>query len=49
MRARSLDLYDASYLALAQREGLALATRDTRLGAAAETAGFERLAGRDGT
>jgi len=41
--ARRLDLtaYDAAYLALAARRGLALATVDDRLGRACERAGVE--------
>ena len=38
-RQHALSVYDASYLALAMREGLPLATRDDRLRAAAESAG----------
>lgn len=44
--ARSLDLtsYDASYVALAARHGMALATADARLRAACEQARVEVLA-----
>jgi len=44
--ARSLDLtsYDASYVALAARRGMALATADARLRAACEQARVEVLA-----
>ncbi len=44
--ARSLDLtsYDASYVALAARRGMALATADARLRAACEQAGIDVLA-----
>ncbi len=36
-------IYDASYLELAQRRGLPLATRDARLQRAARTAGVTLL------
>lgn len=44
--ARQLDLtaYDAAYLALAARHGVALATVDERLRQACEKAGFELVA-----
>lgn len=44
--ARSLELtaYDAAYLALAARRGLALATVDERLGHACQRAGIELVA-----
>ncbi len=38
-RRHDLSIYDASYLELAQRRGLPLATRDTPLQRAARTAG----------
>ncbi len=38
-RAHRLTVYDAAYLALAQRRGLPLATRDTHLRKAARAAG----------
>jgi predicted nucleic acid-binding protein len=38
-RSHEITSYDASYLALAAQEGLALATLDARLSAAAERAG----------
>ena len=44
-RARGLSAYDASYLELAAREGLPLATQDSRLRTAAERAGVAILAG----
>lgn len=40
-RAHGLTSYDASFLELAMRKGLPLATLDTRLRAAAEAAGVE--------
>ncbi len=40
-RERRLSSYDASYLELAMREGLPLATADERLAAAARAAGVE--------
>lgn len=42
-REHGLSSYDAAYLELAARSGLPLATRDERLGAAAESLGIERL------
>jgi predicted nucleic acid-binding protein len=42
-RKYHLTVYDAAYLELAQREGLALATLDRRLKAAASNAGVEML------
>lgn len=42
-QAHRLTVYDASYLELAQRRGLALATRDRELAAAARTAGVPLL------
>ncbi len=43
-REHGLSAYDATYLELAVREGLPLATEDARLRAAAERAGVEALA-----
>jgi predicted nucleic acid-binding protein len=40
-REHHLSVYDASYLELAMREGLALATQDRRLREAAETSGVK--------
>lgn len=40
-RERNLAVYDAAYLELAIREGLSLATTDTRLRRAAQAAGVE--------
>jgi predicted nucleic acid-binding protein len=40
-RTHQLSAYDAAYLALAQREGLPLATLDQHLRVAAKTAGVE--------
>ena len=42
-RQQALTVYDASYLELAARSGLPLATQDTRLRAAAERAGVDLL------
>ena len=39
-RSYALSAYDASYLELAMREGIALATQDARLSAAAHAAGI---------
>ncbi len=47
-REQGLSAYDASYLELAAREGLPLATQDSRLQAAAERIGVEILAGPPG-
>lgn len=44
-RAHDLSLYDASYLELALRSGLPLATLDDRLGRAARAAGVALVAG----
>jgi predicted nucleic acid-binding protein len=46
-RARDIAAHDAAYLALAQREGPALATLDRPLAAAAEAAGVARYLGSD--
>lgn len=43
-RAHHLSAYDAAYLELALREGLALATLDDKLQAAAKTLGIKRHA-----
>lgn len=43
-REYSITTYDASYLELAMREGLPLATQDARLSSAAENAGVHLLA-----
>lgn len=43
-RAHGLTSYDASFLELAMRESLPLATVDARLGAAAEETGLEVIA-----
>ncbi len=43
-RQQALTVYDASYLELAARSGLPLATQDARLRAAAEQAGVNVLA-----
>lgn len=45
-RAHDLSSYDASYLLLAQREGIPLATLDAALGTAARAAGVELFADR---
>nr|MDP9471767.1 type II toxin-antitoxin system VapC family toxin [Chloroflexota bacterium] len=47
-REQGLSAYDASYLELAAREGLPLATQDSRLRVAAERIGVEILAGPPG-
>ena len=44
-RVRGLSAYDASYLDLAMRYGIPLATLDQRLRAAAEAEGVERYGG----
>lgn len=42
-RQQGLSAYDAAYLELAMREGIALATRDNRLKEAAQKSGVELL------
>lgn len=44
-RVRGLSAYDASYLDLAMRYGIPLATLDPRLRTAAEAEGVERCGG----